>query len=456
MAVVNFTSDRVHGVELMGRNQALVCKPVYSLMNVDVGKQNNDPYRVTPGEKTGTRKFTKLHAWDITQAMLNSYNDEWGITLPDVISTLSIEDMSFPNQGANLDHTNIGQRTCFDYFSTAILALDAASYPSPDYVFNYALLRRSIEAYYQVHGAFLIRQGLMLRTQQPATSSSTSRAVEVRIVVQAVACQVMASVCIASAILLQMATYKASAKRVSLLDDPRTTAGVSIMGQDSIRYWFPGRLGSAAHSVLNSAMFRRKSGMPDTKSPSSSSNRCGKKAATLGIDTFCMDMAAKKTVKQGKMRKQIPLILRTSSRLLLCVLIWGVVTLLKLLLHRSRRENGLGNSRPGTYLQYLWTLLPTLGFSLLGLCFSAIDSELRTLIPYAVLHRGPDTFGRSIGFNCRGILSPTAVYRQLRVKHYAAAMTRLWRVAAVFDDRKPRPARVRVGDLRPRFKLLDS
>ncbi|KAK4213375.1 hypothetical protein QBC37DRAFT_463888 [Rhypophila decipiens] len=413
---VNFTSDGIPGVKTMLKNQALVCNPVYSTKYVEVGKQNHQPYRITAWTETGTRKFTNLHAWDIVQAMLDSFRIEEQLG-PSGNPLRSALGTALGFLAYDLSHLIFaGVFVNLDYMTKAILSLGSSSYPDLPSLLNYTTLCRSITAYYEMHAAFIVRQALMSSTNQPATGSS--RVLQVRLVVKAAACQIMALLCLASAILLQVAVLNWGADGLTLVDDPRTATGVLSMGQ-AIRHWFPQRLGPATSSALKSALlgwnYPRGVKFP---SPNFHSSADSKESSHLEIAPSSPDPAGKRSTDMSEHR---PWVLRNSFRLLLCVMLCGILLVLEFVLRHSRRENGIGNSRPGTYLRYLWTLLPTLGFGLLGLLFSALDSELRTLVPFAVLDGTPNTFERSIGFNSRGILSPIAVYRLLRVRHYAAA-----------------------------------
>ncbi|KAI0125956.1 hypothetical protein BJ170DRAFT_725623 [Xylariales sp. AK1849] len=71
----------------------------------------------------------------------------------------------------------------------------------------------------------------------------------------------------------------------------------------------------------------------------------------------------------------------------------------------SRREDGLGDVGDETYFHFLWTTIPAIVLTVLGMSFVAVDFETRALAPYARLSRGA-SFESSPRFTYENLVLP--------------------------------------------------
>jgi len=124
-----------------------------------------------------------------------------------------------------------------------------------------------------------------------------------------------------------------------------------------------------------------------------------------------------------------PPALHPVSRLTMCTLIAGLIITLSVLLNQSRSHNGLGPaSSPDTqpYLHYLWTALPAVVLSLIGIYLATVDTQIRTLTPYLEMARPKGaSYARSLGIDLLDKYQLTAIYSAARVRLFPAVVTGL-------------------------------
>lgn len=120
-----------------------------------------------------------------------------------------------------------------------------------------------------------------------------------------------------------------------------------------------------------------------------------------------------------------PASLSTAARITVALLLIGLASSLEVTLRISTRNDGLGNVPSGTqYISYLWTALPTVVFTFIGMYCSSADFDTRSLAPYLHLAQGSG-FGSSIGlelFNKHPLL---LFYTEIRTRSSEAVMSTL-------------------------------
>lgn len=412
------------GVKVDGlrNSKQLICNPHYSMADIDVFQEDHAGYKVSPARDTPTRKLDNITAWDITKALIYPYstafmyaNSGEGSTST-IISTIRYEELSLIS---GLDAVT----TDFDDLSIAIIGLDVSSYPDMQSVLNYSSLASSFQRYYQAHSTFLAQSALMKETT--GLAPGYAMVTESRLVVQILACQILSALCLVSALILVAALW-AHPTHLLLSGDPRTIGGLIVLAQD-LAAGFPKGLGAAKLSELTKQVGRWTMRL----------NRQGHRSSLVEEESLCASHARdiNNPITPGSflLRTEMhhPFSLRDPTRALLCIVVIGIVTTLEILLRKSQRDHGIGPAHSTTYLRYTWTVLPALLLGLTGMWFSAIDFELRTLVPFHALSHGLTSYRRSIGLNLRGMLIPAALHRELRTKHYAAAAAT---VALVFTS----------------------
>ena len=388
----------------------VICKPHYSMVDIDIARKDHDLFRASPSRDTPTRKLGNIHAWEIVKPSIDAYStaDDDMIIPASVVSTLRDEDMKF-----DLEHA-----WDFDSLSTVIIGLDGYSYPEVESMLNYTSLVSSFQAYYQTYSTFLLERAVMKETK--AVAPGYAIVTESRLFIQVLVCQILSALCLASALVLAAALCTGHPAHLSLPGDPRTIMGLIILAQD-VAGRFPERLGAAKLSALTEAVscWGSARGLHGQDSSSGFDEQEPHRPAGVG--------KTRKTTTPGSYPSRAetkwhhPLSFRDFPRASLFTVVIGIIVTLEVMLSRSHRDYGIGPAHDKTYLRYTWTVLPALILGFIGTIFSAIDFELRTLAPFHAMGNGLVSYRRSIGLNLSGIIIPQALYRELHARHYAAA-----------------------------------
>ncbi|KAH6849612.1 hypothetical protein B0I37DRAFT_443766 [Chaetomium sp. MPI-CAGE-AT-0009] len=381
------------------RSQQVVCKPRYTISSIDIVRDNatkQDSISVSGIPRA--RTMTRVHAWDIAEAVLEAFEDtngDYGTRMANVLGTVVAFELP---QLYGIWHD-------FDPTSIAILGLGQPTYQDTNSFFNYTALILSLQTYYHVHAAFLAQSALMESVSEVSTAGY-AKVMQNRLVVQPPASQVLAALSLLSIIGLSVGLFSLP-RKFTLAGDPRTILGLKKLAK-SFALDFPKGIGSWEASDFKTGVYR--------------SRTCTDSAAETRRHGY-EDKGVSDHRSTRKPTAHRPFSLRLVSRATACVAVAGVIVLLEVLLRRSQRDNdGIGTASLGGYIHYLWTLLPTLASSLIGMFFSSIDSELRTLASFYAMRSGPLPARQSVELNLQGLLGVHALCRQLKTRHFAAAM----------------------------------
>lgn len=104
----------------------------------------------------------------------------------------------------------------------------------------------------------------------------------------------------------------------------------------------------------------------------------------------------------------------------MALIVVGMIASLEVVLRISLRNDGIagvfGDSR---YISFAWTTGPSLILTIVGLIYAVMDSEYRTLTPYANLNRG-SSFDNSLGLSLMDVSIPRMLLTEMRSGSYAA------------------------------------
>lgn len=362
-------------------SQQLICKPTYSIIDVDIFREDDDTARISPATKPRKRTLPGVHAWDIAKAVVDEYSNP-AYELWNVVGTAFLGEPADVWYSKPWSEAGTLPRE-WDTLITAMVGLGGVSYPEEAQIRNATSMVISARSYYRQNAAFLTRGTLM----EPASGAASGYATipRDRYVVHRLTAHILVALCLLSVLAICM-TLRRLPKNFSLDGDPRTIAGVKILAEGIARS-FPDDLRGTKHL------------------PEKAGDICSKE-----------DSATK------KQHLYQPLSVRLTSRAAVCLCVVGVIVALELLHQRSQKYGGIGSYISKLiYMHYLWTLLPTLGASLIGMFFTSVDSELRTLGPYHTLSKSPSLAPESIGLNLRGLVGPQALYREIKTRHFATA-----------------------------------
>ncbi|KAI0403302.1 hypothetical protein F4802DRAFT_572366 [Xylaria palmicola] len=402
--LVNYTVTQVNSTFLYDwttpKIQSLICQPKYDISDITIARKGNSPPKISLAENPRNRSLAHVQAWHIMDNILNAHNkgfnsDSWDdyLAVLNLVSYLELQDIDGPIVGMHLDDiTNVITGLFNESFS------DAASF------FNATSLQSALQQYCRLYTTFLVHESLMEPAADPAAGTVSFQ--QQRLIVQTVACQVMVGLCIASILGLLAVLYMVPQASV-FSGDPGTITGMAALADSEITL-FPRGFGALQHSSLQKALLSNSN--PDPQPPQEKTHR---KGADRPLSRFYQ-----------------PVVLHPLSRGAVFLLAIGILIVLEVLLRQSEANQGIGDIKDQTYIHYLWTALPAIVLTLLGLYFSSVDSELRALSPLESLSRRATSGHASLNLRLLGRLYPHTVFKEIRTRKFAAAFATTCSLAA--------------------------
>ena len=389
---VDVTGTKKPDVTLQ-KSQQLVCKPSYTISDVDVVRNIGSAPQISLSKTPRPRTLPNVHAWDFAEVMIDKHNPYFE-TLTG-IDLLIVENIELGWSTENSEDLYLS----LDSFSTLVLNLGNESYPDEASLFNFTALNQSIQTHYRTLAKFMA-EGALMKPTSNVIESGRAKVRQNRLVVQPLASQILVALCFLSVLILGFTLFVLPA-RFKLKGNPKTITGLMALAE-VLASSFPKGLGASRLPELKEGVYN--STLTQHEAPS--------RAASILLSN-----------NPGKPN------LRNTSNLglylhgFVYLFIAGTIVLLEMLFRKSERDGGIGPApQDQSYLRYLWTVLPALGSSLIGLFFVSLDSTLRIHAPYRALSRGPSPPERSVDLSFQGLLSPHALYREIKTRHFAPAM----------------------------------
>lgn len=120
-----------------------------------------------------------------------------------------------------------------------------------------------------------------------------------------------------------------------------------------------------------------------------------------------------------------PMTLRSSVRLTSAAILLAIIVSMEVTLRLSKRDQGLGDvPLDSEAISYLWTALPGLTFALIGMYFSSVDFDTRSLVPFLHLARGSN-FQSSVSLDLVNRHTFLLLYEELKTKSFEALASTL-------------------------------
>ncbi|KAI0440432.1 hypothetical protein F4803DRAFT_527259 [Xylaria telfairii] len=338
------------------RANSFICTPFYSIERVKtVYSYAGTQVSLVPN--TTSRQLSSVPPWDIMQTNLDTVlggpSVTWLSDLPVTFDPYSWFAFAF----ANYTHSNI--------------LLSQSSLFTGDNIV------RLVSVYYRQYTAVLARVLLMKATSIPSLGSAIVS--ENRLLVQTNPTHLMATLLFISIIMLVIIWREQS--RLLLPHKPNSIIGNAILLAHSPLSGLTG-MGSAPISdldaILSCWVYRLQIEPKETVQNQQLSLYTDQRFP-LRKDT---EMA------QTKASTFRPLSLSATLRLLVIMLVGAATMILEILLHKSERNYGIANSPAEGNTYRLWTALPGLFSTLIGMYTTSLDSDVRAQSPLLRLSQG--------------------------------------------------------------------
>ncbi|TGO42975.1 hypothetical protein BHYA_0004g01010 [Botrytis hyacinthi] len=397
------------------KSTQLLCSPTYQITKVDVVQIGTNTQSVALSPSAPSRSLEHVTPWSIMQAHFDSY-EENGVIFSQEQGPNS-KPPYFPMGNVPID---------VDEWMSMLLRSQVTSGTAVSMLDDQGYVRDIATGYYRAFGAVVAHQGLMDATSISAVGSAVIN--ENRLIVQNWAVQWMAGLVAVCLILTFIAIFTIP-KHGILPHSPTTTITMAALVAHSPDLLKRLRdFGDADEKTLcqlfETSAFR--SGVELVVG----SNQHQRFTIT---DTSYMerndDMLS---FTQSMSKHSHPGTLHPVSRLVLCLVLVGLIIALELALHKSAKDNGLGDVGNGAYIHYLWTSIPGLIFGILATTISSMDSTVRSLVPYTMLQKFvPTHFMVTLDF--LDVSVPRAIYKEVKVRNVGAfATTTMLLVASFF------------------------
>ncbi|KAI0159354.1 hypothetical protein BJ166DRAFT_615088 [Pestalotiopsis sp. NC0098] len=380
LPVDNFSAD----TWTVSRLQILVYNPSYNISDVMLAGQDNDLLQISLAENSHNRSFDHVNAWDITTSILDAHSSEsHSFFVPAIVV------------GKDTDTDSLISIATVDTITSIIATLNLATFQQPIASYSTDLLTSALQRYYRLYATFLVYDALL----EPATASTagTVSFKQQRLIVQTATCQAMVGLCISLVIGLLAISLMAS-QVANFSGDPGTVIGIATLMVPDITQ-FPRGYGALGHASLKEALL------------------CNSDSE------FRVRQEKPRTTEKDHRVSQFhrPTVLKSSSRGSMFTLVGGILISLEVLLRHFDANEGIGIIGDQAYIHYLWTALPAIVLTLIGLYFGSVDSELKSLSSIETLSRKATSGDASLNLRLLGRLYPHTVWKEFRNHKLAAA-----------------------------------
>ncbi|KAK3332190.1 hypothetical protein B0T19DRAFT_473137 [Cercophora scortea] len=390
----------------LNKSAQLLCKPSYSIDKVDVVRNGTQVLSVTPSSQSLGRNLDSITPWDMMDAHYASYS------------------AADPGNPWNALTIISGDVVDTDVYMSIALLSQLAPNASMATAYDLEVLRQLATNYYRQSTAIIAKQSLM----EPDSTEILGFAVlnQNRLVVRSWAAQLMAGLVASCIVLVLIATYLAPGQGI-LPCSPTNALGMASLVINSRELLARLRFSGAADKknlgrILGTSTF--KSGL----SFDSSSYR--PRFTISNTQTTASHIP--QSFPQIISKPSSPGVLGFLSRLALCSVLGALIITLELLLRKSSNENGLGDVGDDTFVHYTWTTLPALVFGGLGLLFSTIDFQVKSLAPYTTMKK-PVTAEVFKTLDFLDMSIPSTIFRETKLGQIGAlASTMALLIASVF------------------------
>ncbi|KAI1774406.1 hypothetical protein F4818DRAFT_452394 [Hypoxylon cercidicola] len=389
--------------QMVVQSKQLLCQPSYSIDTIDIIRNRTDVVHISTSENHKSRDIPEIHPVTIMSAFLAS------LTTP-----ISLGETAATNVTVN-ETTGEVAMSDIDIVIAQALLFTGHSQPSLSSLTE-SLLGDSITQYYQQYTVFLARSILLDRAS--ILSTGTLETEEQRLIVSSVTGYIMTAL-LSICILLNLVVMLRR-PRIILSKNPTSILGTAIILAKSpgcVKSFYglgPASISTIANRIQNIKyeLLPRRNIYPTQKgdadlqisaNPESDIN----KIHYLNAPEDCA---------------RAPLVLRSWCIYAIYLTIVGIIIALEAILRYSQANDGVADISGGEYIQYVWTVIPALIMSLISMYFSAVDFEVRSLVPYSKLKDGAP-FGRSINLDMLDKSMPRLLWTEYQTRSLAALAT---------------------------------
>ncbi|KAI0164387.1 hypothetical protein GGR52DRAFT_559528 [Hypoxylon sp. FL1284] len=400
------------GRQIIAQSKQILCQPSYNIDKIGIVRNRTDVVDISTPASNTSRRIAGIHPAAIMSAFLVSLNTAISIPASTFINIrvnetgeVVVADMEAP----------IAQALLFTGQNNLSLSSLTES-----------VLNSSIARYYEQYAVFLARTLLLKQDSIPSTGTLETE--EERLIVGSTTGYIMTALLVLCIALNLVVMFQKP--NVSLPKNPSSILGTAVILASSpgCAKSFTG-LGPASINTIAGRIRNIKYELL----PRQNDDFNQRKDATLQISAEPEPQFNElHYLNAPEDCARAPLVLRSWCMYAIYLVIIGIIIALEATLRSSEANNGIADVPGGEYIQYTWTVIPAAIMSLISMYFSAVDFEVRSLVPYSKLRDGAP-FSRSINMDLIDKSMPLLLWTEYRKRSLSAlAMSAVVVISALF------------------------
>lgn len=420
------TSDEweFEGTVNVHQSAQLICKPVYSLIDLHATWNVSKPFSSVRVERIGTNSSTLpgVSGSDIAKAFPGDLD----------ASAIQLARYNFPfydPHPVKSDSENNAPLSNTIEVPLQLGAWIAEETGDINVLFDEKRLEKITNSYYETIATQFINMGLVQKTASSVLGWAIVN--EKRVVMTELPLRVM-EISLVLGILIALAMIIHRSRRVLFTPprDPHTlSANAAILSKSDALVQALAGTSAASLSTIHRRLAHG--------SYVSGNNSKGHSVEVMSPDMDDADSAHDSLVTEKESKGEEPAMSTPFPglpfRIAIFLAVVAVIVTLEVLLQTSQKNDGLGEVSTSEYIHYTWTLVPALLMVSIRLCFGSVDNNIRLLAPYAYLRRPTGaTFDQCMSVNFQNALDTTVLLRAACTRHFAVLATALATVAASF------------------------
>lgn len=375
-------------------SRGFVCKPTYNIKTIQLEKNSTQTSISLPAVST-SRQLSQVHPWDIMTAHFSSFQN-----------LLNVDSRASYTTNYILNSTGIPADVDGPMGLAFELASTTTGLPSAASLLDEGNGRRLIEAYYQQYAAIIAHT--MLTQTSSIASVGYALMTEDRLIVRSLAAHLMTG-SLVLAMVLVLVVWLAQPERTVLPRSPSTPIGTAILLQHS-------KTVIQSLSGMGAASKRSLGELLSCWEYQSQREDQGRFTINHVVQSPTNDELE---MRSSERYRAHPRTLQPLLRFSVYLLVAGIIAALEATLRRSRANNGLGDVGDESFVHYLWTTIPAIVLTLLGMYFAGVDFDVKSLTPYVNLKRGAP-FRTSMGLDLVNRFTVPTILKEIETRSFAA------------------------------------
>jgi hypothetical protein len=383
---------RTSGIKIIDSVQA-ICAPRYEIRKIGLVQNGTSVEVVNSTQVQSLKTIRAIKPWNFVSVQEDSF--------PGASATGDI-----PGGDIVLDD---GSTVSLDQYTVLTRSSELSLVPDSELT-DSALWLDAIPRYFQKLSAQIAYNSLLEPVSTTVIGNQTNS--EDRLIVVKATCHAITALLVLCT-LISIAIIFTLPRNISMHANPTTILGTVWMATEATSLLL--RLGDQGLGKSREIQHRLDTAAYSLLQPKPNIFKLSADHSSSKIRPTCSNRPAK-TRPHGKHT----LVLHPVSRVLFSLSLCGGIIILESLLRLSQNNIGIGPSDLSQYLQYSWTLVPSVFFTTVALTAGSIDMAVRSLVPFLFLNKG-GSIARTVDFDLLDGSVLRGLFKGIRVRAWPAA-----------------------------------